>query len=80
MSVKVYIMVATTPGTPKQVHERLTQTSNVTDVREVIGPYDIVVEIQAGELPEVPAILNAIRSLDGIQSTTSLVCFPTART
>ena len=46
----------------------------VTDVHEVMGPYDIVVELEAEQLTDVPAILsNEIRSIEGIQSTTSLV-------
>ena len=49
----------------------------VTDVHEVMGPYDIVVELEAEQITDVPAILsNEIRTIEGIQSTTSLVAFP----
>jgi DNA-binding Lrp family transcriptional regulator len=42
-----------------------------------MGPYDIVVEIQVEDLSEVPSILSeSIRSIPGVESTTSLVTFP----
>ena len=42
-----------------------------------MGPYDIVVEILVESLTEIPPILSdQIRTLEGIQSTTSLVAFP----
>ena len=47
------------------------------EVHEVMGPYDIVAEIRAESLQEIPGILQEqIRSLPGIHSTTSLVAFP----
>jgi len=43
----------------------------------VMGPYDIVVELEVSSLQEIPPILGErIRPIDGIQSTTSLVTFP----
>ena len=42
-----------------------------------MGPYDIIVEIAAQDLADIPPILGErIRRIDGIESTTSLVTFP----
>ncbi len=42
-----------------------------------MGPYDIVCELEVQNLSEVPPILSdKIRSVPGIESTTSLVTFP----
>ena len=42
-----------------------------------MGPYDIIVEIDVPNLVDVPPILSTkIRTISGIQSTTSLVSFP----
>ena len=42
-----------------------------------MGPYDVVAEIVAATLTEIPPILSGeIRTIEGIQSTTSLVAFP----
>ena len=75
--VKAYVLVVTDPGATKRVYAALTQVPGVTEVHEVMGPYDIIVEIQVANLVDVPPILStAIRSIPGIQSTTSLVSFP----
>lgn len=77
MSVKAYVLVVTDPGATKRVFEALTQVPGVTELHEVMGPYDIIVEIQVPNLVDVPPILSSqIRIIPGIQSTTSLVSFP----
>ncbi len=74
---KTFILIVTDPGTTRRVANTLKTLDLVTDVHEVMGPYDIVVELEAPQLTDVPAILsNDIRSIEGIQSTTSLVAFP----
>ena len=79
MSVKAYILVVTDPGATKRVYEALSKVKGVTEVHEVMGPYDIIVELDVPTLAEVPPILSTqIRTIPGIQSTTSLVSFPEA--
>jgi len=74
---KTFILIVTDPGTTRRVANTLKGLDLVTDVHEVMGPYDIVVELEAPQLTDVPAILSdQIRTIDGIQSTTSLVAFP----
>ena len=77
MSVKVYVLIVTAPGMTRQVFEAISASPNVSETREVMGPYDIVAEIEAPDLNAVPAILSSqVRTLPGIHSTTSLVAFP----
>jgi len=77
MPIKAYVLIVTDPGQTKQVHEELGSVPKVVEIHEVMGPYDIVVEIEVDSLQEVPAILGErIRVIDGIQSTTSLVTLP----
>ncbi len=79
MPVKAYVLVVTDPGATKRVYEALSKVNGVVEIHEVMGPYDIVIEIQVPSLVEVPPILSSqIRTIDGIQSTTSLVSFPEA--
>ena len=79
MTVKAYVLVVTDPGATKRVYDALRQVTGVTEVHEVMGPYDIIAEIDVPSLVDVPPILSAhIRSIPGIQSTTSLVSFPDA--
>ncbi len=79
MTVKAYVLVVTDPGETKRVFEALQSVEGVVEVHEVMGPYDIIVEIDAPSLVDVPPILSGhIRGIAGIQSTTSLVSFPDA--
>jgi DNA-binding Lrp family transcriptional regulator len=75
--IKAYVLVVTNPGETKAVVAAIAQIAGVVELHEVMGPYDIVVEIEVEQLSEVPAILSdRIRTVPGIESTTSLVTFP----
>ena len=74
---KTFILIVTDPGATRPIANALKKLDLMTGVHEVMGPYDIVVELEAPQLTDVPAILsNEIRVIEGIQSTTSLVAFP----
>ncbi|MCH8025199.1 MAG: Lrp/AsnC family transcriptional regulator [Chloroflexi bacterium] len=75
--IKAYILVVANPGATKQVFEALQQVKGVTKCSQVMGPYDIVVEIEVEDLADVPPILGShIRTIEGVENTTSLVTFP----
>ena len=75
--VKSYVLIVTEPGETRRLVEAIRKLPLVHEVHEVMGPYDIVAEIEAESLQDIPGILQEeIRSLPGIQSTTSLVAFP----
>lgn len=75
--VKAYVLIVTNPGSTRAVLDHLREIPNVQSVHEVMGPYDIVVELVTDTLTDIPPILSdRIRTVDGIQSTTSLVAFP----
>ena len=75
--IKAYVLVVTDPGATRSVVEAIRQIQGVVELHEVMGPYDIVVELEVGQLSDVPPILSEkIRSVPGIESTTSLVTFP----
>ncbi len=75
--IKAYVLVVANPGATKSVYAALRQVKGVTECHEVMGPYDIVAEIEVEELADVPPILgDHIRTIEGVESTTSLVTFP----
>lgn len=77
MSIKAYVLIVTDPGKTKQVYSEIQKVQGISEIHEVMGPYDIVVEIDVDSLQEIPPILGErIRPITGIQSTTSLVTFP----
>src|SRR5438094_3270524 len=77
MVAKAYVLVVTDPTKTKYVHEEISKVPHIVELHEVMGPYDIVVEIEVETLQDIPTILGEkIRTIDGIQSTTSLVTLP----
>jgi DNA-binding Lrp family transcriptional regulator len=77
MTIKAYVLIVTDPGKTKHVLGEMQGVSGIVECHEVMGPYDIVVEIEVDNLQDIPTILGEkIRTIDGIQSTTSLVTFP----
>lgn len=75
--VKAYVLIVTDPGRTRHVTDTLRAQPRIHAVSEVMGPYDVVAEIVADTLTEIPPILSGeIRTIEGIQSTTSLVAFP----
>ncbi len=75
--IRAYVLVVANPGTTKSVYEALRQVKGVVECHEVMGPYDIVAEMEVADLSEVPPILgDHIRTIPGVESTTSLVTFP----
>jgi DNA-binding Lrp family transcriptional regulator len=75
--IKAYVLVVTNPGDTKAVVSALRAVPGVKELHEVMGPYDIVIEIEVESLSDVPPILSdKIRTITGIESTTSLVTFP----
>ena len=75
--IKAYVLIVSNPGATRRVAEALREIPNIVELHEVMGPYDIVVELVTDSLTDVPPILSdRIRTIEGIQSTTSLVAFP----
>ncbi len=75
--IKAYVLVVTNPGETKNVYAAVKAITGVVEIHEVMGPYDIVIEIEVESLSQVPPILSdKIRVVPGIESTTSLVTFP----
>ncbi len=75
--IKAYVLVVTDPGETKNVVAAVRKVPGVKELHEVMGPYDVVIELEVESLSEVPPILSdKIRSVPGIESTTSLVTFP----
>ncbi len=74
--VKAYILIVTNPGATKDVFAALQKVQGIVECHEVMGPYDIVAEIEVENLSDVPPVLSdQVRTIAGVESTTSLVTF-----
>ena len=77
MTVKAYVLVVTDPGKTKKVVQAMRDVPGIIEMHEVMGPYDIVVEIEVANLQDIPPILGEkSRAIEGSESTTSLVTLP----
>jgi DNA-binding Lrp family transcriptional regulator len=75
--IKAYVLIVSNPGATKQLYTQLAKVKGVVECHEVMGQYDIVAEIEVEDLADVPPILSDhIRTIPGVESTTSLVTFP----
>ncbi len=75
--VKAYVLIVTSPGATRRVAMALRELPGISEVHEVMGPYDVVAELQTDSLTDIPPLLaDTIRTMEGVQSTTSLVAFP----
>ncbi len=75
--IKAYVLIVTDPGHTRAVLSQVKAVSGVVEAHEVMGPYDIIAELEVDNLTDLPPIISdGIRRITGIESTTSLVTFP----
>jgi DNA-binding Lrp family transcriptional regulator len=75
MAANAYILINTEPAATQQVIARIRDIGG-TSVREVLGPYDIVVELEAGTPEDIVEILrHRIRPIRGVTNTVTCLWF-----
>ena len=75
MAATAYILVNIEPARTQAVVKQL-RTIPGTFVREVLGPYDVVVELEADTQEDITAVLrNQIRPINGITDTVTCLWF-----
>lgn len=79
MSIKAFVLIVVDPAKTIDVYNKLRAVQGISEVYQVMGPYDIVAVIDVPTLTDVPAVISRhIRAVDGIESTTTCVTFPEA--
>lgn len=72
--VEAYILVTSEIGKVREVSEKLKGLENVSDVRVVTGPFDIVVLAQAEDLSTLSnTVIEGIRGIDGVVNTDTAI-------
>jgi uncharacterized protein with GYD domain len=75
MAATAYILVNTEPARTQEVVKQLRDIPGAF-VREVLGPYDVVVELEADTQEDITAALrNQIRPINGITDTVTCLWF-----
>jgi DNA-binding Lrp family transcriptional regulator len=73
MPINAYVLITVDPAQTPRVFERLRSIPRAI-VREVLGPYDIVVELEADSTEALTATLRQkIRPVQGVTSTVTCV-------
>lgn len=68
------VLVKLLTGKEKQAIEKITQVKGVSHVSAVFGRWDLVVDIEAADLPTMTSVIvGRIRAIPGVSSTETLV-------
>ena len=79
MAVKAFVLIVVDPATTLEVYDALRNAEGISEVYQVMGPYDIIAVIDVPNLTDVPTVISRrIRTIDGVESTTTCVTFPEA--
>ena len=77
MSIKAFVLIVVDPAKTLAVYEHLRSVDGISEVHQVMGPYDIVAVVDVPNLSDVPGVISRhIRAVEGIESTTTCVTFP----
>ncbi len=73
MAANAYVMLNVDPARTGEVVERMRAIGGAM-VHEVLGPYDVIVELEAGTNEDLTALLRSkIRPVPGVTSTVTCV-------
>ena len=74
MAVKAYVLINTEAALTRQVADKVRRLGGILEVNEVLGPYDVVAELEADRLEEVTEVLrDQIRPIPGVRNTVTCV-------
>jgi DNA-binding Lrp family transcriptional regulator len=75
--IKAFVLIVVDPAKTIEVYNALRSVSGISEVYQVMGPYDIVAVVEVPTLTDVPSVISKhIRAVEGIESTTTCVTFP----
>jgi len=72
MMKNAYVLINCEVGYEKPIIKELKQLENVSDVTGTFGPYDIIAKIEEEKIKTLPGIVEQIRQISHITSTTTL--------
>ena len=78
-NIKAFVLIVVDPAKTMDVFNALNAVDGISEVYQVMGPYDIVAVVEVPNLTDVPSVISRhIRAVEGIESTTTCVTFPEA--
>lgn len=71
----VYILVNCEHGKEGSIIEKISSIKTVTEIKQISGNYDILIKLESMAIDVLKEIINwKIRKIEGIHSTTTLLC------
>ena len=72
--MKAYVLVTTDPAKTRTVIAKMREVPGIKEANEVMGPYDIVAEVEIDRVSDMSMILRQhIRAIEGVQATVTSV-------
>ncbi|MDE1728661.1 MAG: Lrp/AsnC ligand binding domain-containing protein [Thaumarchaeota archaeon] len=73
----VFILINCEQGKEASIIEKLYSIKSIKEIQQISGNYDIIVKLEAITVDIIKETINwKIRKIDGIHSTTTLLCLP----
>ena len=71
---KAYVLINVDTAYTNQVVERISGLSGVGEVHEVLGPFDVVAEVETSGMEDIVAVLRQeIRVIPGVRNTMTCI-------
>ncbi|MGW6379089.1 Lrp/AsnC ligand binding domain-containing protein [Rhodococcus sp. NPDC055112] len=70
--MQAFVLIQTEVGKALLVAEVIRQLPGVLNAEDVLGPYDVVVRVEAADTTELPGVVQRIQRVPGI--TRTLTC------
>ncbi len=72
--IEAYVLVIVSIGMEHDVREKIKSMRGVEEVRVTYGSWDMIVKIKVQSMQELDKVVTAIRRIDGIEHTETLIC------
>ncbi len=72
--VNGFVLIRVGAGKERAVYDSLSQMNEVKGIQMVFGHYDVIVRLESNDLNELSEIvLERIRNIEGVSTTTTLI-------
>ena len=76
MNMKAFVLLNTDLGTESKVEESLNGVEEITNIRNLYGIYDLIIEMEAESMDKMKEVVyNKVRRLENVKSTITLLTY-----
>ncbi len=72
MAISAYVLLTVQPASTDIARQRLAKLKRAV-VREVLGPYDFIIELEQDTQAELTRVIRTIRAITGVSSSTTCI-------